>query len=149
MGRWYFQNGPQRGYVALEYAPWILRSSPDAAKLETHTGLPVRHIGQASLDEHGSVLLITEHGPGLLADNELDWAMHRLRCRGAAIEEESLAASLALPDGATTTLVLEFEDVSVPVLRMNGASMPSALGFERDPQPREGERASRSEVAID
>ncbi len=148
-GRWYFQNGPQRGYMALDYAPWILRVSPDADKLETHTGLPVRHIRQALLDEHGSLLLVTEHGPGLLADNELDWAMQRLRCSDVPVDEESLAGALALPDGAPTSLVLELEDTSMPVIRMNEATVPSALGFERDPQPREGERSSRSEAAID
>jgi Protein of unknown function (DUF2946) len=24
-GQWYFQNGPQRVYVELEYAPWVVR----------------------------------------------------------------------------------------------------------------------------
>ena len=28
-GRWYFQNGPQRGYMQLEHAPLVLR--PDVA----------------------------------------------------------------------------------------------------------------------
>ena len=28
-GQWYFQNGPQRVYVELEYTPWVVRLASD------------------------------------------------------------------------------------------------------------------------
>ena len=34
-GRWFFQNGPQRVYVELEAAPWILRLADDG-RADTH-----------------------------------------------------------------------------------------------------------------
>ena len=39
-GRWYFQNGPQRVFVRLDYTPWVLRLRVDGG-LDTHTGLAV------------------------------------------------------------------------------------------------------------
>jgi len=39
-GCWYFQNGPQRVFVELEYLPWVWRLEQDLRVL-THTGKPV------------------------------------------------------------------------------------------------------------
>src|SRR3546814_9129311 len=36
-GRWYFQNGPQRVYVRLDAAPYILHTSGHADRSEEHT----------------------------------------------------------------------------------------------------------------
>ena len=30
-GRWFFQNGPQRVFVELDYTPWVARLSADGA----------------------------------------------------------------------------------------------------------------------
>ena len=39
-GRWYFQNGPQRVYVNLDYTPLVYRiARAHPLSLETHTGL--------------------------------------------------------------------------------------------------------------
>jgi hypothetical protein len=35
-GCWYFQNGPQRVYVELECAPWVLRLHQDRFQTHTH-----------------------------------------------------------------------------------------------------------------
>ena len=35
-GRWYFQNGPQRGYVSLEVAPLVLHAPESGETLTTH-----------------------------------------------------------------------------------------------------------------
>lgn len=148
-GRWYFQNGPQRGYMALNYAPWILRSTNDVQALETHTGLAVQCIEGVYLDEHGNLLLRTEHGPALLADTELDWALQRLRIGQGAVDETSLQAALELPSGSMTRLSLAHQGRSLPVCRLDEAQVPIHFAFEREPRPREGERVSRSEAAPD
>jgi hypothetical protein len=148
-GRWFFQNGPQRGYMVLEYAPWVLRVSEDLQTLETHTSMPAGWIERAILDEHGSLLLQTQRGPGLLADNELDWAMQRLRAGGGLIDEEALAEALALPGGSWTALTLELDGRSIGVERIDEADIAGRLGFVRDPQPLDGERVSRNEAAVD
>lgn len=133
-GRWYFQNGPQRGYVQLEYAPFVLRTD-GGDRLTTHTGLPVEAPRAAYLDEDGAVLLDTEHGPGLVDDQDLDWILQRLGVDGRPIDDDDLAAALALPSGATTALQLQIGDRRLPVQRLDAAAAPARLGYVRDPQP--------------
>lgn len=140
-GRWYFQNGPQRGYMRLEYAPLLLRVDASGG-LAAHTGSAVREVSKAFLDEEGALLLATELGPGLLAETDLDWALQRLEQGGAALDETQLAAALSLPSGAATPLVLRWDGRAVPVLRLDAAAMPEALGFVREPQPLPGEKHS-------
>ncbi|SOY54779.1 DUF2946 family protein [Cupriavidus taiwanensis] len=53
-GCWYFQNGPQRVFVALGYAPWIVRLHQGA--LQTTTGQPFT-LQACFADEHGNVVL--------------------------------------------------------------------------------------------
>lgn len=138
-GRWFFQNGPQRGYVSLDTTPVIL--SVEAARLVTHTGLPADDVQHAFLDEEGSMVFLTEHGPGALVDNDLEWALARMRGTEDDIESQ-LDAALAMPSGVITTLVLWMDDRSVPVTRLDKAIAPTHLGFQRDPQPLPGERIS-------
>lgn len=67
-GCWYFQNGPQRVYVRLAYTPLVVRH--DGVALVDHCGRPVRPTAQF-LDDEGSVLILGQHGIGLLDDRDL------------------------------------------------------------------------------
>ncbi|MGH8445536.1 MAG: DUF2946 family protein [Solimonas sp.] len=140
-GRWYFQNGPQRGYLKLDVAPFVLRVAGDGETLCTHTGLVVDRPAQAWLDEEGSILLSTEHGPGQLADHELEWALERMRVRGAAVGEDALVAALGLRSGQATALELRLGSTALTLQRLDRARLPATLGYVLDPQPRDGERA--------
>jgi hypothetical protein len=58
-GRWYFQNGPQRVYVTLAYAPLVVRHDrPFVA-------------GQAYVDDEGSLLIAGQGTVALLDDRDL------------------------------------------------------------------------------
>ena len=63
-GCWFFQNGPQRVYVELEAAPWILRLAADG-HVETHTQRPVQ-VRRCFVDEHGRLFADTDAGLGLV-----------------------------------------------------------------------------------
>ena len=78
-GRWYFQNGPQRVFVALAYTPLVLHFESDA--LFDHCGRPFLP-EQAFLDEEGSVLMLGKQGIGLLDDRDL--AAYADHARGLA-----------------------------------------------------------------
>lgn len=57
-GQWFFQNGPQRVYVELEYTPWVVRlasTNGGALTLTDQTGRPFEPAA-VYVDEHGSVL---------------------------------------------------------------------------------------------
>lgn len=139
-GRWYFQNGPQRGYIALETAPFVLHA--EGERLMTHTGLVVERPAAVWLDEEGSLLVATEYGAGALIDSDLDWALARLRTAAGAVDEAALADALALPAGATTALSLCLGAQGLPVQRIDSAAAPAQLGFVREPQPVPGEKTS-------
>lgn len=64
LGRWFFQNGPQRVYVELEATPWIWRVSDDLS-VTGHDGRAAQ-INACVLDELGHVYLNTGTGFGLV-----------------------------------------------------------------------------------
>jgi hypothetical protein len=63
-GQWYFQNGPQRVYVELEFTPWVWRVSTDGS-VAAHTGQPAG-VQALLTDEAGRVYLLTDLGLGLV-----------------------------------------------------------------------------------
>lgn len=132
-GRWYFQNGPQRGYVELDYTPWVLRAQLDGS-LQTHTGQPVQKLSAAFLDEQGSVLLVCEHGVGLLADTDLEWAVQRLRIVAASRDEETLDSAIErLLAGEPIEISLQHQEQSAPISLMQSADIPEYFGFVAQP----------------
>jgi hypothetical protein len=133
LGRWFFQNGPQRGYMQLDYAPFVLRVSQEV--LTAHTGLTVARPTNVFMDQDGALLVATEHGAGLLSDDELDWALHRMRKRNAPLGDDDLAEALALPSGANTEIDLRLGGRPFAIRRLDFARAPEVLGFVRDPQP--------------
>ncbi|WP_321930272.1 DUF2946 family protein [Paraburkholderia guartelaensis] len=78
-GQWYFQNGPQRVYVELEYTPWIVRlaaghDGDDALTLTDQGGQAFEPVA-AYIDEAGSVIFADASTPpraALLHDHDLD-----------------------------------------------------------------------------
>lgn len=75
-GAWFFQNGPQRVYLALEAAPWVLGVQRDggAFKVETHTRQAVGEVRGAWLDESGRLFLETDLGLGIVRSMDMDAA---------------------------------------------------------------------------
>ena len=70
-GAWYFQNGPQRVYVRLEAAPFILRADTTTGALVTHTGLTITHITQWVTDDSGQLYAQTNLGAARVDDRDL------------------------------------------------------------------------------
>jgi len=133
-GCWFFQNGPQRGYMALEWTPFVLRRG-EGDVLVTHNGLPVVQLRSAYLDEEGSLLIATEHGAGGVDSLDLDWVLAHLHADDGADVEDCLLAALAAPSGSATRLRLSIGAQSLSVERLDDGEAPRALGFVREPQP--------------
>jgi len=139
-GCWFFQNGPQRVYVELEYAPFVLRRESDG--FVTHTGLRVERPPQAILDEVGTLSLATEHGLGEIYGGDLDWVLDRLSIDDESIDEEDIAEMLDLPSHTQTNAVLALGRERLPVVRIDSEHLPEVFSFVRHPEPLEGERVS-------
>lgn len=50
-GRWFFQNGPQRVFLRLDAAPYVLRLDDAGRALLTHTGQAVSAVSGWWLDD--------------------------------------------------------------------------------------------------
>lgn len=137
-GRWYFQNGPQRGYIELAYAPFVLHQQGDG--FITHTHLTVERPAQLVLDEAGTVSMSTEHGLGEIAGSDLDWVLERMRLGGRPVDEDALQTLLELPSGTQTEARVAIGDADVHVVRMDAIDLPDAFGFVRMPEARDGEK---------
>ena len=139
-GRWYFQNGPQRVYVTLAYTPLIYRIARDhPLSFETHCGKPCASLQAVWMDEAGNLLLVTEHGPGLLADRDLPRGVVALSyADGHALEEEQL---LALIDEGADAAGVYFNtgNASLPLALIKSEELPQRLGYVREPRPPEGQ----------
>lgn len=135
-GRWYFQNGPQRVYVDLTYTPLIYRiARTNPLSFETHAGAACVELQAAYMDEAGNLLLVTEHGPGLLLDRDLPRALEALcYADGHALEEERL---LALIEQGNDVAGVYFNTgtESVPLESMRSENAPRRFGYVRVPRP--------------
>ncbi|WP_348765978.1 DUF2946 family protein [uncultured Salinisphaera sp.] len=142
-GRWFFQNGPQRGYITLEYAPLIARVQADD-RLVTHTGQPIDKARGLYLDEDSNAVLDSDAGAVLIQGADLAWVLEHLRASGsdAEVEEAALAEALEAAPGRPTGLELVFAGERLPVHRCDRADMPATLGFVAEPAPRDGENSN-------
>jgi hypothetical protein len=145
-GRWFFQNGPQRVFVALEYTPFVYRvvTSPDAApELETHAGKPVTQVRGAWVDENGAVLLETEHGIGIVHDGDLDRLIASFSdAGGAAPDDAALEEGMeALQRGQPAPLWMRYRNATARVEPVRSQAVPRRFGFVPCPVQPAGEEA--------
>ncbi|WP_144631333.1 DUF2946 family protein [Bordetella genomosp. 13] len=125
-GRWYFQNGPQRVYVRLDAAPYILRLAESGAGLQTHTGLHVDTVDGWWLDHTGRLYAATERGPGMIEDRDLGTLLAGLRTDGGTPLLDALED--LEPDGALQ-VCLPDQAPRVPLRQAARAEIPARLGF--------------------
>ena len=131
-GAWFFQNGPQRVYVQLDYTPWVLRLTGSGG-LETHSGITVANPRQAWMDEDGNLLLETEHAIGLIEDRDLPAVLDCVvDASNTPANEESL---LQLMAGAALPLQLRLLGELLPLSPLTKAQVPGKFGFITDPSP--------------
>jgi len=108
-GNWIFQNGPQAVFVALDYAPLVLRLQADGDPM-AHTGADAGAVAAAYLDDEGNALLVTALGIGLLDDRDLPAFL--ADCSDAlgetATEQALLAAMSGRPDLSWRGMPLRF-----------------------------------------
>ncbi|OGA52299.1 MAG: hypothetical protein A3F74_12970 [Betaproteobacteria bacterium RIFCSPLOWO2_12_FULL_62_58] len=140
-GRWFFQNGPQRVFVALDYMPLIYRVvNLDRAPLalECHTGRQVATVSGGWLDEAGTLLLETEHGVGIVHDRDLGRLFpYLIDANGTVLDEDVLVEVMALlQQQRAAPLWLRFHEDNVKVEPILSSDVPRRFGFlSRPVQP--------------
>jgi hypothetical protein len=142
-GRWFFQNGPQRVFVTLDYTPHIYRiTSPPgtAPALASHSGAAVGAVKGAWIDDAGQLLLDTDLGIGLVHDADLELLLPRFSAPGPLAGEAALEATLdALQAGHDAGLVLDLGASRFPVNPVRAADVPARFGFIAHPRQPEGQ----------
>ena len=132
--RWYFQNGPQKVFVALDYTPWVYRLDDAGSGFVAQSGAAPRAIEAAFVDDSGSLLLESELGIGVLLDRDLPAVTESLNDeRGRRVEH--LLDEIAR--GTETRVVLHGRSVGIAPVR--AADVPRRFGFIPHPAPRPGE----------
>jgi len=136
-GCWYFQNGPQRVFVELEYVPWVYRLDLEEG-LQTHTGLTAALPEQVYMDEDGAVLVKTELGIGLLDDRDLALFCDALcGTAGVHLEDDAINAGLmALANGevcAQSQLSFKFLEAKLVLQPIRRAQVAAKFKFVANP----------------
>lgn len=129
-GRWFFQNGPQRVFLRLDAAPYVLRLDDDGRSLRTHTDMPVATVTGWWLDDAGQLYAMTDRGPGIVLDRDLAALMERLVTdEGAALLD--VVDRLAPAQSLRIALPNAYD--AAPLRLIVRAQVPGALGFQANP----------------
>jgi hypothetical protein len=139
-GRWYFQNGPQRVYVRLEYTPyvhWVDWRDGELVVI-THTGLPATQVREALIDETGALVLRTDVGVGVVSDRDLA-ALAELVVTDAGdpADEASLAQMVSGSPGRR--LHLMYGPRRVLIAPAISRELPARFAYLLEPRPAPGE----------
>jgi len=136
-GRWYFQNGPQRVYVRLDAAPYVLRRAGSGDGLVMHTGAPVEAVLGWWLDDTGRLYAGTPAGAGMVEDRDLEAVLRQLR-----LEPDGIALLDALEDlqaglgaGALRASHPAFAGAAPLRTGVARAAVAGLLGFVANPRP--------------
>ena len=145
-GRWFFQNGPQRVFISLDYTPYVYRLTWDPAPnavphLETHTRRAVTEIQGVWIDEAGVILIESEHGIGMVDDRDLERLLAGFTdVRGAVQNEDTIATAIEqLQSGVAANLAFSYRGNLETVSPMTAAEVPVRFGFVQRPVQPEGE----------
>ena len=141
-GRWFFQNGPQRVFVTLEYTPFVVNTAGDASTaLETHIGQSIGKVSGAWVDETGSLLLRWGTGLGVLNDRDLARISGLFTdLHGKPIDDALLARAFNTESRRHATGVyVDYAGSCVPIGRIHSGEVAQKFGFDPAPRPADGE----------
>jgi hypothetical protein len=145
-GQWYFQNGPQRVFVELDYTPFVYRVTGAAGgplQIEAHNAQAASAVTAAWFDEAGSLLLLTELGAGVVHDQDLERLLPFFTdFNGNPVPEDVFEKLMELAEqGQAVPLWLRVRDTSVRLEPIRAADAPARFGFVPRPASPAGQDA--------
>ena len=96
LGRWFFQNGPQRVFIELQMAPLVWRVQPDLS-VKDHIGRQAT-VHSSWLDEQGHLFLAADRGFGLVHTQDMGLAADAVE-RGVWLPQAVLNQDLPIKFG--------------------------------------------------
>ncbi|MGH8815685.1 DUF2946 family protein [Achromobacter pestifer] len=131
-GRWFFQNGPQRVFLRLDAAPFVLRLSDDNTRLLSHTDAVIASINGWWLDDAGQLYAMTPAGAGIVLDRDLPALLEKLRTDHG---EPLLDALAGLAPGQAISVSWPGIYPAAPLRAIAGKDLAQRLGFNPNPGP--------------
>jgi hypothetical protein len=135
LGRWYFQNGPQRVFAELALTPFVyfLHRAGNNIAVTAQTGTSARRVDAVFLTSDGNLILDTELGPGLILDRDLAIALESLRdANGKAGTEDALAA---LRRGENSGVYMDFSGTKLTLETIEISQLATRFHFDPTPEP--------------
>lgn len=133
-GNWYFQNGPQRVFVGLDYTPQVMRLGDDGRTWTTHSGTPAGRIHGLLLDEHDQLVLVSDAGPGVVDDRDIPALLESISEAGIPCDPEALMGRLrAMADPIQLQLMGHTMEASA----INSKTLPARFRFVPEPVPQQ------------
>lgn len=133
-GNWYFQNGPQRVFVGLDYTPQVMRLGDDGRTWNTQSGVAVGRIHELLLDENDQLVLVSDAGPGIVDDRDIPVLLESLTEGGAACDPEVLMTRLR---DSTASIQLQLMGHTIAVSAVNSKTLPARFRFVSEPVPQQ------------
>ncbi|WP_338845121.1 DUF2946 family protein [Massilia sp. W12] len=135
-GRWYFQNGPQRVYVNLPAAPYILHCTPQG--WHDHTGQAWGAAETIWLTPEGNLLVQSAGRLAWCDDRDLPQLFAACRLHGHEVDEADWLALLTAEHPALPvldmSLLWEGGSGACRLQRLPQADIAAHFGFCRTPQ---------------
>lgn len=122
-GAWFFQNGPQRVFVDLAAAPFVVRTDPQQG-LILHTGAAFGPAEQACMTPDGALYLHAQGRTAVLDDRDLVQLL-------AGVEEDHLVAWLADPQSCAAP---RLGGIAAPLESADAEQLAHRFGFLRRPR---------------
>lgn len=139
-GKWFFQNGPQRVYLRLDAAPYVLHVDPQTHTLKTHNGLYIQQVQEWITNDSGQLYARTDLGAARVDDRDLIALSEILQTQQGLSLLEMLEAETCEPAANGCWLSDpsgQFRCLSTPAPFTNipQNALPNRLGFLMNPSP--------------
>ena len=142
--RWYFQNGPQKVFVTLEYTPFVIfcHSENKILSLKTHTGKPIHDIETVYLDRGGRVLVHWGQHIGVICDRDLTLLDEHIEVDHASDNVrpfEALEKAICGDIIGETDLMLSVEGKKISIQTIDEPTFRNRFPFNATPLPDPGQ----------
>ena len=143
-GRWYFQNGPQKVFVTLEYTPYVISIETLNSKwiFKTHNGQVIEKLNRVFIDDHGNFLVSWDKFVGVIRDTDIALVADQLRYDGSSLYDINPAHLEALNTPRNrvekTSFYFALENETYSVEAINKLLVKELFKFDPSPLPEDG-----------
>ncbi len=138
IGRYFFQNGPQRVFITLDAAPWIVRITPSNEVLQLVTQCQNEfHPQEALSDESGNIFISGITMQSILKDEGIPTFIQLNQPSIALLHDHDLGlfSDLAKLDNHSCSLESSWNWLGriLPIHPIHSLEIPSKFGFNKNP----------------